>query len=149
MQNSAKPLTKPFLKRREQILVVEDDVESCELMGMVLHEAGYSVDLAHDGYEALEMAARRRPDIIVSDIQMPRIDGVELAHRIHAADPKLPVVLTTGAENTKDLVTAAERYGAVACLQKPMNLDELLWTIERALAVSRQRGRRPGPPLVH
>jgi CheY-like chemotaxis protein len=128
---------KPFLRRREQILVVEDDVDSCEVIGSVLHEAGYSIDLARDGYEALEMAARRRPDVVLSDVQMPRIDGIELARRIHDADPNLPVVLTTGADNTKDLVTSAERYGAVACLKKPMNLDDLLWAIDSALALAR------------
>jgi CheY-like chemotaxis protein len=133
-------LVRPFLSRREQILVVEDDVESCEVMGTALHEAGYSIDLARDGYEALEMAARRRPDVVVCDVQMPRLDGLELARRIHDADPNLPVVLTTGADNTKDLVTSAERYGAVACLRKPMKLDDLLWAIDSALAVARQNG---------
>ncbi len=136
------------LKRREQILIVEDDVESCEVMGAVLHDAGYSVDLAHDGYEALELAARRRPDLVVSDVQMPNLDGVELVRRLHSFDPELPVVFTTGIENTKDLVTASEHYGASECLKKPMKPDDLLWAIDRALALSRQRGHRPGPPLV-
>jgi two-component system C4-dicarboxylate transport response regulator DctD len=79
---------------------------------------------------------------------MPGFDGLELTRRMHAVDPQLPIVLTTGVENTKDVVTAATAYGAVACLEKPMKLDELLWVLESALAVSRQRGRRPGPPLV-
>jgi DNA-binding NtrC family response regulator len=140
---------KPILKRREQILVVEDDPDSCELLGTVLREAGYSIDLAHDGYDALKLASQRRPDVVVSDLQMPGISGLELTRRMHEVDPELPVVITTGAENTKDLVTAAEHYEIVACLKKPMSLDELLWAIDSALAVSRQRGRRPGPPLVN
>lgn len=139
---------RPILKRREQVLVVEDDVESCELLGTVLHEAGYSIDLAHDGEEALELASRRRPDIVVSDLQMPGMSGIDLTREMHSADPHLPVVLTTGVENTQDVLTAAEGYGAVACLKKPIDLDQLLWLVEKALAVSRQRGRRPGPPLV-
>jgi CheY-like chemotaxis protein len=140
--------SQPVLKRREQILIVEDDVDSCALLGEVLHDAGYSIDLAHNGPEALDMASRRRPDIVLSDLQMPGFDGLELTRRMHAVDPQLPIVLTTGVENTKDVVTAATAYGAVACLEKPMKLDELLWVLESALAVSRQRGRRPGPPLV-
>src|SRR4051812_16242126 len=143
------PSRRPVLKRREQILVVEDDVDSCELIGTVLREAGYSIDLAHDGYEALEMASRRRPDVVVTDLQMPRLDGVELARQLHAADPGLPIIMNTGIEDTKDVIKAAQGYGAVACLKKPMSLDELLWLIESALAAARQRGRRPGPPLVH
>ena len=141
--------TRPILRRREQILVVEDDVDSCELVGMVLRQAGYSVDLARDGYEAMAMAARRRPDVVVSDLQMPNLDGLGLARRLHAVDPQLPIILTTGLAETRDVMTSAEGYGAVACLKKPMNLDELLWVIEQSLAVSRQKGRRPGPPLVH
>jgi CheY-like chemotaxis protein len=89
-------LGKPILKRREQILVVDDDADSCELVGLVLREAGYSIDLAKDGSEALAKAARRRPDVVLADVQMPGIDGLELARRLHAADPTLPVVLTTG-----------------------------------------------------
>jgi CheY-like chemotaxis protein len=138
----------PILKRREQILVVEDDVSSCELIGEVLHDAGYSIDLAHSGPEAMDAASRRRPDVVLSDLQMPGFDGLELTRRLHEADPELPIVLTTGLQDTKDVVTAAEAYGAVACLRKPMNLDELLWVLDRALAISRQRGRRPGPPMV-
>ena len=141
-------MQKPLMQRREQVLIVEDDAPSCELMGMVLHEEGYSVDLAHDGYEALELAARRKPDVVVSDIHMPRLNGIEMTRRMHRDDPELPVVLTTGAHETRDLITAPERYGAVACLQKPMKVDELLWAIDRSLATSRQRGRRPGPPMV-
>src|SRR5258707_1069089 len=95
-----------ILKRREQILVVEDDPESCELIGEVLHDAGYSVDLARDGYQGLEIAARRPPDLVLSDFQMPGLDGVEFAQRIHAFAPGLPVVLTTGVTETKDLVTS-------------------------------------------
>jgi CheY-like chemotaxis protein len=136
------------LKRREQILVVEDDEDSCEIVGTVLREAGYSVDLAADGLEALQRASQRRPDVVVSDVQMPKLSGLALARRLHAADPELPIILNTCLDETRDVLTAAEAYGAVACLRKPMNLDELLWLIERSLAVSRQKGRRPGPPVV-
>lgn len=138
-----RPVAKPFLKRREQVLVVDDDVASCELVGMVLHDAGYSIDLANNGAEALASMARRRPDVVLTDVQMPGIDGLELARRTHAADPNIPVVLTTGLKDTKDIVTCAARYGAIACLQKPMNLDELLWTIESAMALARQRAASP------
>src|SRR5262245_22867515 len=110
---------RPILKRREQVLVVEDDVDSCELIGMVLREAGYSVDLARDGHEALAKAARRRPDVVVSDVQMPNMSGLALARRLHAVDPELPIILNTGLDETRDVMTGAEAYGAVACLKKP------------------------------
>jgi len=122
-------------KKRERVLVVEDDEDSRNIMADALVEAGYTVEGAADGYEALSIAARRSPDIVVSDLSMPGINGVELARRLHVFAPTVPVVLTTGIEDTLDLVTAARAYGAVACLKKPMSLDELLWTIDRALAV--------------
>jgi len=64
------------------------------------------------------------------------MNGVELAREIKRRNSALPVVLTTGAE-TRDVCTGANAYGAEACLVKPINLDELLWTIECALACKR------------
>ena len=100
-----------------------------------------TVDEAADGYEALSIAARQSPDLVVSDLSMPGIDGIELTRRLHVFQSNVPVVLTTGIEETQDVVTAAQVYGAVACLKKPMKLDELIWTIDRALVLSE-------PPLT-
>jgi CheY-like chemotaxis protein len=128
------------LKKRERILVVDDDAATREVMSEVLTEAGFVVETAADGYEALWLAARHSPDIVVSDLSMPGIDGVELVRRLHAFAP-VPVILTTGLEETRDLMTTATDYGAVACLKKPMKPDDLLWMIDRAIAVQRGGGR--------
>jgi len=119
-------------KKRERILVVDDDEPSRQILAETLTQAGYTVEEAADGYEALWIAARRSPDLVVSDLSMPGIDGIEFVRRLHAFTP-VPVVLTTGLQETRDVVTAADGYGAVACLKKPMSVDELLWTIDRAL----------------
>ncbi|HEX4406305.1 MAG TPA: response regulator [Polyangia bacterium] len=121
-------------RNRERILVVEDDEVARETMTEVLAHAGYDVVAAADGYEALSIAAHGSPDLVLSDLQMPGIDGVELTKRLHAFAGGIPVVLTTGITDTQDVITAAQSYGAVACLPKPMNVDELLWTIDRTLA---------------
>ena len=107
---------------------------SRETMTDVLSHAGYEVVAAADAYEALSIAAHGSPDLVLSDLQMPGMDGVELTKRLHAFAGGVPVVLTTGLTDTQDVVTAAQSYGAVACLPKPMNVDDLLWTIDRALA---------------
>jgi CheY-like chemotaxis protein len=125
-----------LVKKRERILVVDDDEPSRQVMADTLAEAGYTVEEACDGYEALSIAARRSPDLVVSDLSMPGIDGIELTRRLHVFARGVPVVLTTGVEETRDVVTAAQAYGAVACLKKPMSLDELIWTIDRALVMS-------------
>jgi DNA-binding response OmpR family regulator len=119
-------------KRRDRILIVDDDRDARELIGSVLAEAGYAVEVAEDGYAAIEKLSVVRPDLVLTDLRMPGLNGVDLAQRIRT-EGDLPVILTTGAE-THDLCTGAEAYGAVACLTKPINLDELLWTIEMALA---------------
>ena len=128
-------------RRRERVLVVEDDEPSRQTMAAVLSEAGYEVVEAADGYEALSITARGAPDLVLADLQMPGIDGVELTRRLHTFARAVPVILTTGVRDTRDVVTAAQAYGAVACLEKPMNLDELLWTIDRTLACRRPRAR--------
>lgn len=119
-------------KRRDRILIVDDDKDARELIGSVLSEAGYLVEVAGDGFEAINKLSAVRPDLVLSDLRMPGLTGVDLAQRIRAAGD-LPVILMTGTE-THGLCTGAEAYGAVACLTKPVNLDELLWTIETALA---------------
>jgi DNA-binding response OmpR family regulator len=126
--------------QRDRILVVDDDGDACELIATVLKQAGYAVEVAVDGFEALAIVAAKRPDLVLTDLQMPGMNGIDLIHRIRAVDSTVPVVLTTGTE-TKDLCTAATAYGAMACLEKPINLDELLWTIDSTLALRSSVGR--------
>jgi len=128
-----------LVKKRQRILVVDDDESNRAIMADALTDAGYTVEEAVDGYDALSIAARRKPDLVVSDLSMPGISGVELTRRLHTFAHDLPVVLATGVADTRDVVTAARHYGAFACLVKPMSLDDLLWTIERALAAPRER----------
>jgi len=118
------------------VLVVDDDRDACELIALVLQQAGYAVDAVQDGFQALKLVTSRRPDLVLTDLQMPGMNGLELIRHIRGVDGGVPVVLTTGAE-TRDVCTGANAYGAEACLVKPINLDELLWTIECALACKR------------
>ena len=135
------------MKQRDRILVVDDDQDACDLIATVLGQAGYAVEVAVDGFAALATMAAYRPDLVLTDLQMPGMNGIELIQRIHAVDDSVPVVLTTGAE-TRDLCTAANAYGAVACLTKPINLDELLWTIDCALAIRRSDEHIPGAAIA-
>ncbi|HEY4186758.1 MAG TPA: response regulator [Polyangia bacterium] len=116
-------------------MIVDDDRDARELIGQVLAEAGYLVEVAGDGFEAIDKLPRALPDLVLTDMRMPGMNGVDLAQRIRSQSD-VPVVFTTGME-TFDLCTDATPYGAVACLTKPINLEELLWTIERTLACQR------------
>ena len=119
----------------QHLLIVDDDQDARELIGQVLAEAGYAVEVAGDGFEAMAKLPRTLPDLVLTDLRMPGMHGGDLAKRIRN-ESDVPVVLTTGME-TFDLCTDAAAYGAVACLPKPINLEDLLWTIDRALALRR------------
>ena len=122
-----------WLVKKTRVLVVDDDADARELISLVLAQAGYEVDDAADGFGALAKVSHFRPDAVLTDLRMPGMNGVELLQRLRRMHGDVPVILATGLE-TMDLCTAAESYGAVTCLEKPINLEELVWTIEMALA---------------
>jgi CheY-like chemotaxis protein len=133
------------MKQRDGILVVDDDKDACEMLSTVLTQSGYAVEAASDGFEALARLQQSQPDLVLTDLQMPGMNGLELIRRIHEEHPEAPVILVTGMD-TRDLCTGAEGYGAVSCLVKPVNLDELLWTIDCALVCTRGGGHAKPPP---
>jgi DNA-binding NtrC family response regulator len=108
-----------------------------------LRQSGYAVESARDGFQALEHLARSTPDLVLTDLRMPGMTGIELIQKIHETSPGAPVILVTGAD-TLDLCTGAETYGAVGCLLKPINLDELLWAIDCALVCTRSAAAASG-----
>jgi CheY-like chemotaxis protein len=126
----------PEAKRRDRVLVVDDEPDARELMAAVLTQGGYAVEMAHDGYDAIGKMPQAEPDLVLTDLQMPGMHGLELIVQLRRIDGELPVVLATGME-TRDLLTNADLYGAVTCLEKPIDLDELFWTIDLALACRR------------
>jgi two-component system response regulator HydG len=119
---------------KTRVLVVDDEADAREMLSAILSQAGFDVDDAADGFAALTKVSRYRPDVVVTDLRMPGMTGVDLLQRIRRIHGDVPVILATGLE-TWDLCTAAEAYGAVTCLVKPIEFDELVWTIEMALAV--------------
>jgi DNA-binding NtrC family response regulator len=124
------------LERRDRVLVVDDDADAREVIAIVLAQAGYSVEVANDGFDAIGKMPAVEPDLVLTDLQMPGMHGLDLIDNIRKIDGDLPVVLATGVE-TRDLVTNPSLYGAVACLEKPLDLDQLFWTIDLALALRR------------
>jgi len=119
---------------RTRVLVVDDDADAREMLSAVLTQAGYDVDAAEDGFAALAHVSRYRPDLVLTDLRMPGMTGVDLLQRIRRVHGAVCVIIATGLE-TWDLCTAAEAYGAVTCLIKPIDVEDLVWNIEMALAV--------------
>ena len=118
------------------ILVVDDERAVRRALGVNLEKAGYRVLLAEEGEAALQILHTETPDLVLSDLRMPRLDGMSLLEAVHSHHPNLPVVLMTGNGSVQDAVRAM-RAGASDYLIKPVRKDELLLIVERALKAQR------------
>ena len=114
-----------------RILVVDDEANARSGLEKLLRQAGYTVDTAKDGGDALAVAAERPPEVVVTDLEMPGMDGMTLLGKLRESDRDLPVIVTTASANVASAV-AAMRAGAADYLTKPIDLDALLVAIERA-----------------
>jgi two-component system, OmpR family, response regulator MprA len=131
-----------------RILVVDDDRAVRESLRRSLAFHGYQVDLAADGKAALEVVAERRPDAMVLDVMMPRVDGLEVCRRMRAAGDELPILVLTARDAVSDRGAGLDA-GADDYLPKPFALEELL---ARLRALLRRRSPDDGalvgaPPL--
>jgi CheY-like chemotaxis protein len=124
--------TQSAMAQKDRILVVEDDRDSRETLAMALAQSGYAVDIVEDGPQALGRLSSWPADLLVSDVNMPQMGGLDLIRALRAQGRNQPVVLITGMEG--DHFDNAHSYGASACLRKPMTIEELIWAIECALA---------------
>jgi adenylate cyclase len=119
-----------------RILVIDDQRANVEMMAGVLRARGYLVDTAFDGEHALEQMSAHPPDLVVSDILMPVMDGFELVRRIRAAPATalLPVILVTSLEAQSERIKGLEA-GADDFLSKPVNWEELFARVRSLLRV--------------
>jgi two-component system response regulator MprA len=108
-----------------RILVVDDDQAVRDSLRRSLTFNGYEVELASDGLGALESIARQRPDAVVLDVMMPRLDGLETCRRLRSAGEDVPVLVLTARDAVSDRVGGLDA-GADDYLPKPFALEELL-----------------------
>ena len=117
-----------------QILTVDDDAVTCELLCEVFAREGFVATFANSGEDALIEVARTRPDLLLSDIRMKtRLDGLSLLEIIRREYPSTPVVLMT-AFGSMETAVRAVKEGAFDYISKPFNIDELVAIVRRALA---------------
>jgi two-component system response regulator HydG len=121
-----------------RILVVDDHVEMGRMLTDPLTDAGYTVDLATGGEEAIRLARSRLYDAVLSDLRMEKVDGLDVLEAVHAVDPEVPVLLMTAFGGVESAVEAMKR-GAYHYFTKPFRLDEVLVFLGRALAERRLR----------
>lgn len=120
-----------------RILVVDDDRAVRESLRRSLSFNGYSVELAQDGVEALDLIASDRPDALVLDVMMPRLDGLEVCRQLRSTGDDLPILVLTARDSVSERVAGLDA-GADDYLPKPFALEELLARMRALL-------RRTGP----
>lgn len=120
------------LKSQKKIIVVDDEPEICWIVKKVLVDQGFEVELAFDGERALEMVDRVEPQLVLLDLRLPGIDGLETLKRIKAKFAQMPVIILSAFDNVEAAVRAM-KLGAYDYISKPLNVDEMLITLKNAL----------------
>ena len=119
------------MSEASRILVVDDEPAVAEVLLDFFAEAGYTVDVALTGRDALTLIQRAPPDVVLLDIRMPDMDGVEVLRRIRAAHPTLPVIMIT-ANDDIGLARATLKMGALDYVSKPFDYGYLAQAVAAA-----------------
>jgi len=114
---------------RTLILVVDDQLSERETLQAILEEKGYRVATAKDGAEAIETVKSRHYDIILLDVRMPGMDGLETFEQVKKIDPEATVIMMT-AYTQEDLLKRAVSEGVYTCIHKPFDMDKLMGLVE-------------------
>ncbi len=120
---------------QDYLLIVEDDPDILKLLDATLTFRGYRVIMTHNGKEALEVIQIKRPEIVIADIMMPKLDGFGLVHRLRL-NPEtrdIPVVFISATYVTPEDREFAINIGATRFIQKPVDLEKFLITIAELL----------------
>jgi CheY-like chemotaxis protein len=120
------------------ILVIDDDASILSLFGRFLESAGYSVALAPDGEEGMRLLKQKKPDLVITDIMMPGMDGLELLMKIRKQQLGIPVIAISGGMKSQpaNFLPHAKKFGARRVFIKPVELAELLQAVQGLLSES-------------
>jgi putative two-component system response regulator len=121
-----------------KIIYVDDDIDLLESVSELLSEEGFTVYPFSNGYDALGKFLEEQVDVVLTDIKMPKITGIELLEKIRAIDKEIPVILTTGYADLNMAVDAVNK-GAFEFIIKPFNLNYLLHAIAKGVQYKRVR----------
>jgi UDP-3-O-[3-hydroxymyristoyl] N-acetylglucosamine deacetylase len=130
--------------QHESILIVDDDAAVRDSIGAVLSDEGFRVRYANDGTEALASAGRERPDLVLLDVWLPGMDGIQVLEKLRGDHDGLPVIVISGHGNIETAVRAT-RLGAVGFIEKPFTIEGLLEAVSSALDRARPNEAAAGP----
>ena len=123
---------------KSRILVVDDEVAIRESLRMTLEYEGYECILASTGQEALSLVERETPDLVLLDVKMPGMDGIDVLERLRAMNEALPVIVVSG-HGTISTAVEATKKGAFDFIEKPFDEARLLASIRHAVEKGRER----------
>jgi len=112
------------MQEKEKVLVVDDEAVICSLLSEFLTLEGYQAVIACSGKEALSYAEREKPHVVLLDIKMPGMNGLDVLAKIKKANKDTKIIIMTG-EDTPELFTEAKALGADYCILKPFKLENL------------------------
>jgi DNA-binding response OmpR family regulator len=117
---------------KQTILIVEDDISLCKLLVRELTSRHYSVEVSHEGESACESLKESNYDLVILDLNLPKMDGMAVLRHIRQSQLRLPILVLTARNRTVDLVLALEQ-GADDCQMKPFSLLELMARVQSLL----------------
>src|SRR5690348_11860779 len=124
------------MNSRSTILLIEDDAGIVVTLRRLLGEEGHQVEIETRGDTGLERARANPFDVVITDMKLPGLNGLELVRELHEARPRLPIILIT-AHGTTETAIEATKSGAYDYLLKPFEMPELIELVEHAVASSR------------
>ncbi len=124
---------------RPNVLIVDDDAQSRETLSAMMDNYGFEVITASDGADGLKKYKLHQPQLVITDIYMPHMNGVVLLDKIKSQAPNLPVILMTGFSHYKQLLEGT-RFPPDGFLPKPISMDQLFETISTVIKNVAQKG---------
>jgi two-component system, OmpR family, copper resistance phosphate regulon response regulator CusR len=137
--------TMPPLSPSAHLLIAEDDIPLAGFLQRVLGREHYAVDVRHDGEAALGALAEKHYDLLILDLNLPKIDGLSVLKQVRPTSPRLPVLVLTGRSRVEDRILTLDS-GADDCLVKPFSFQELTARVRAILR--RISGSGPGEPIL-
>jgi two-component system chemotaxis response regulator CheY len=119
------------MSRQKIVLAVDDSLAIRELINFVLGNAGFNVVLAEDGLEGLDRLERVKPDVIITDVNMPRLDGLSFIEKIRDGQARGTPILVLTTESDPAMKQRAKAAGATGWIVKPFNPTQLVETVRR------------------
>jgi DNA-binding response OmpR family regulator len=115
----------------DKILVIEDDIKTANLLHLYLRQAGYKVEIANDGYSGLDLARGMQPDLIVLDLMLPNLDGLDIC-RLLRHESSVPIIILTAKSTEEDVLRGLE-LGADDYIAKPFSPREVVARVKTVL----------------